>query len=140
MRAIGVWLVLISVLLHRPATAQEIALPTVTFTTTTIAPQPTTAAMGTADLRLNPSTRQLTWQIVVNGMTSAPVAIQLERIAAAGPQPAINLTPDGAEEPLRGSVTLGAAEAAELLAGRYAIVLRTPAYLGGELRGVIMPP
>ena len=137
MRAVGAWLFLVYFLVTGSAAAQDINLPTVTLTTN-IVPRPNSSATGTANLALNASTRQLTWQIVVDGMAAAPTGIALEHTGAAVLQPAIALTPSGTTE-LCGSVTLTAAAAAELMAGRYALVLRTAANPNGELRGFVPP-
>ena len=138
MRAVGAWLFLLCFFVADGAAAQDVALPTVTLTTTNIVPRPNSSATGTANLALNSSTRQLTWEIVVDGLGSAPTGIELERSGPAGPQPAITLIPGGTAE-LRGSVTLTPSATAELMGGRYTLVLRTAAYPGGELRGLIPP-
>ncbi len=139
MRSIKIVLILTGVLFAGPAMAQDVVLPTVTLSTTNIVPPPVSNAMATASFTLNPSSRQLTWQLTVNGLTTPPIAVDLERLSDAGLQPVLNLPFNATQEPMRGSATLSPTQAAELMAGQFAIVLRTTAYPRGELRGLIKP-
>jgi hypothetical protein len=96
---------------------------------------------GMADLTLNPATKQLTWRITYTGLTGPAGAAHIHGPAAPGANAGVevNLTPNGAQNPITGSAVLTDAQVADLTSGKDYVNIHTAANKGGEIRGQIMP-
>ena len=96
---------------------------------------------GKADFTLNPSTKELSWTVTFNGLTSAPTAAHIHGPAASGTNAGvlINLAPRGMKDPLKGSAKLTDTQIADLTSGKTYVNVHTSQNKGGEIRGQIMP-
>jgi hypothetical protein len=98
-------------------------------------------ANGTVDLAYDPATKQVTWSIKTEGLSSPAMAAHIHGPAAAGANAGVvvNLAPNGTAEPINGSATLTEAQAKDLLDGKYYVNVHTQKNPGGEIRGQITP-
>jgi hypothetical protein len=91
---------------------------------------------GSVDAAFNKDTMQLKWKVNFNGMTGNPTAGHFHGPAAVGANSGVAL---GWANPIttgmEGSATLTAAQAADLMAGKWYANIHTAANPGGELRG-----
>lgn len=96
---------------------------------------------GTVDLAYDPATKQVTWSLKTEALSSAAVAAHIHGPAAPGTNAGVvvNLAPNGMAEPVNGSATLTDAQAKDLLAGKDYVNVHTTAHPGGEIRGQITP-
>lgn len=99
-------------------------------------PANASAGSGSVDAALNKDTMQLRWKVTYTGMTGAPTMGHFHGPAAAGANSGVAL---GWTNPitsgLEGSATLTAAQAADLMAGKWYANIHSAAFPGGELRG-----
>jgi hypothetical protein len=103
-----------------------------------------TSGSGTADLTYNPSDRHITWTITYSGLSSDVTMAHIHGPAPQGKNAGVEvwLTKKGepVSSPIKGSATLTAAEAQQLMAGNAYINVHTKDHPGGEIRGQLMPP
>ena len=94
---------------------------------------------GTAELTYDTTSRELTWTITFEGLTSAPVAAHFHGPAEPGKNSgvAVPIGQGSLNSPLTGKATLTDAQAADLMAGRWYVNIHTPANKGGEIRGQV---
>lgn len=99
-------------------------------------PANTSPGSGSVDAALNKDTMQLRWKVSFSGMTGAPTAGHFHGPAAVGVNSGVAL---GWTNPItngmEGSATLTAAQAADLMAGKWYANIHSAANPGGELRG-----
>ena len=99
-------------------------------------PPNASAGSGSVDAALNKDTMQLRWKVSFSGMTGAPTAGHFHGPAAVGVNSGVAL---GWTNPMtngmEGSATLTAAQAADLMAGKWYANIPSAANPGGELRG-----
>ena len=103
-------------------------------------PANTSTGSGTLEATLDTQSNVLTWTVTYSGLTGAVKAGHFHGPAAAGANAGVALGfTGGVESPIKGSATLTAAQAADLLAGKWYVNLHTAAKTGGEVRGQVAP-
>lgn len=91
---------------------------------------------GQVDAVFDKNTNLLRWKVSYTGLTGPATAGHFHGPAAIGANAGVALPWAGAmRSPMDGSATLTAAQAADLLAGRWYANIHTAAYPGGEVRG-----
>lgn len=103
---------------------------------------PATASAGTGmvDAKLDKSTNVLTWTVTYAGLSGPVKAGHFHGPATAGTNAGVALGFSGSvESPIKGSATLTATQAAEVMAGKWYVNLHTAANPGGEVRGQVTP-
>ncbi len=99
-------------------------------------PVNSSAGTGMLDASFNKHTSVLTWTVSYSGMTGPVAAGHFHGPAMAGANAGVALGFSGSmDSPIKGSATLTAAQAADLLAGKWYVNLHTAANKGGEIRG-----
>ena len=99
-------------------------------------PANSSAGTGMLDASFNKDTSVLTWTVSYSGMTGPVTAGHFHGPAMAGANAGVALGFSGSmDSPIKGSATLTAAQAADLLAGKWYVNLHTAANKGGEIRG-----
>jgi len=95
---------------------------------------------GMLEASLDKQTNLLTWTVTYTGMTGPVKAGHFHGPAAAGANAGVAHGFTGSvESPIKGTATLTAAQAADLMAGKWYVNLHTAANPGGELRGQVIP-
>lgn len=103
-------------------------------------PSNTSAGTGMLDASLDKQTNVLTWTVTYAGLTGPVKAGHFHGPAAAGANAGVALGFTGSvESPIKGTATLTAAQAAEVMAGKWYVNLHTAVNPGGEVRGQVMP-
>lgn len=109
---------------------------------------PPVRTKGTCDARLtyDPDTRQVTWNVTCNDLSS-PVTMAHFHVGAVGKNgdPVVWLTKVGStstaiEGPIKGERTLTPDQAKDFVAGSLYINVHTKDHPDGEVRGQVMPP
>ena len=98
-------------------------------------PANSSPATGTVDAVLNKDTNLLRWKISYTGLTGPATAGHFHGPAAVTANAGVVLGWATAESGSEGSATLTAAQAADLMAGRWYANIHTKANPGGEIRG-----
>ena len=99
-------------------------------------PTNSSAGTGMLDASFNKDSSVLTWTVSYSGMTGPVSAGHFHGPAVAGVNAGVVLGFNGSmDSPIKGSATLTAAQAADLLAGKWYVNLHTAANKGGEIRG-----
>ena len=98
-------------------------------------PANTSPATGTVDAVLNKDTNLLRWKVSYTGLTGPATAGHFHGPAAATSNAGVVQGWATAESGSEGSATLTAAQAADLVAGRWYANIHTKANPGGEIRG-----
>ena len=103
-------------------------------------PANTSTGSGTLEASLDMQSNVLNWTVTYTGLTGAVKAGHFHGPAAAGANAGVALGfTGGVESPIKGTATLTAAQAADLLAGKWYVNLHTAANPGGEVRGQVAP-
>ena len=91
---------------------------------------------GSVDAAFNKDTNLLRWKASFSGLTGPATGAHFHGPAAVGSNAGVVLPwPGPTNSPLEGSATLTAAQAADLMAGRWYANVHTAANPGGEVRG-----
>lgn len=91
---------------------------------------------GSVDAVLNKDTNLFRWKVNYSGLTGPATAAHFHGPAAVGANAGVVLPwPGPISSPMEGSATLTAAQAADLVAGRWYANIHTAANPGGEVRG-----
>ncbi len=93
---------------------------------------------GTIDAVLNKQTNTLNWTITYAGLSGPVTAGHFHGPAMAGQNAGVAVPLTGSmASPIKGSATLTAAQATDLMAGKWYVNLHTAANPSGELRGQV---
>jgi hypothetical protein len=106
-------------------------------------PANVSSGSGVLEASLDQQTNVLTWTVTYAGLTGPVKAGHFHGPATAGANAGVALGfPGSMESPIKGSATLTAAQAADVLAGTWYVNLHTANHPGGEVRGQVMttPP
>ena len=99
-------------------------------------PPNTSPATGSVDAMFNKDTNLLRWKVNYTDLTGPATAGHFHGPAAVGANAGVALPwPGSVTSPMDGSATLTAAQAADLMAGRWYANVHTAANPGGEVRG-----
>jgi len=98
-------------------------------------PPAATSGSGTVTASFNKSTNKLTYEVMYSGLTGPAVAGHFHGPANVGQNAGVSLPFANAASPIRGEATLTAAQAADMLAGRWYANIHTARFPGGEIRG-----
>ena len=102
-------------------------------------PAITGSGYGTVDAAFNKTTNVLSWKVNYSALTGPAKAGHFHGPAANGANAGVALGwTNPISSPMEGSATLTAAQAADLLAGRWYANIHTAANPGGEIRGQMM--
>ena len=99
-------------------------------------PPVSSSGSGSVDAAFDKTTSMLRWKVSYTGLSGPATAGHFHGPAATGANAGVALgwTPP-IQSPMEGSATLTAAQAADLLAGRWYANIHTAANPGGEIRG-----
>lgn len=102
---------------------------------------PPVAGSGTAsaDFKLDPATKTLTWTVTYSGLSSDAVASHIHGPAAMGANAGVEVPLTVSASPMTGSAVLTDAQISDLSSGKTYINIHTAANKAGELRGQIAP-
>ena len=102
-------------------------------------PRNASQGSGSVDAVLNKDTNLLRWKVSYTGLSGPATAGHFHGPAAVGVNAGVVLPwPGTMSTPSEGSATLTAAQAADLMAGRWYANVHTAANPGGEIRGQMM--
>ena len=94
---------------------------------------------GMAEAWFDKSNSMLKWKITYRDLSGPATGAHFHGPAAAGANAGIALGFQNPASPIEGSATLTAAQAADLMAGRWYANIHTAANPGGEIRGQMLP-
>ena len=101
-------------------------------------PPTSSAASGTLDASMNKDTNVLSWTVTYTGLSGPATGGHFHGPAMAGQNAAVVLPFAGSlASPIKGTATLTAAQAGDVMAGRWYVNLHTAANPGGEIRGQV---
>jgi hypothetical protein len=98
-----------------------------------------TRGSGLAEASLNKDTNLLKYKITYTGLSGPATGAHFHGPATAGANAGIVLPFANPASPIEGQATLTAAQAADLMAGRWYANIHTAANPNGEIRGQLLP-
>ena len=102
-------------------------------------PPVSTAGSGTVEATFDKQTNRLSYRVVYSGLSGPAAAGHFHGPATAGQNAGVVLGFSNAASPIQGEATLTAAQAADLLAGRWYVNIHTARNPGGEIRAQVIP-
>lgn len=97
-------------------------------------------ATGTVKATFNTETNVLQWTVTYSGLTGEAKAAHFHGPAATGQNAGIVVPLTGSlASPIKGEATITAAQAADLLAGKWYVNIHTAAHPPGEIRAQVEP-
>ena len=122
-----------------PARAEMVAM-TATLSAANEVPPVQSPGTGSAEVTVNTVTREVSWTIMVQGLTAPMSAAHFHGPSTTGTNASIvvPIAKAGDPSPLKGSATLTPEQMPELLAGRWYINVHTPNNPPGEIRGQVV--
>lgn len=104
------------------------------------APAVMTAGAGTVEATFDKESNKLRWKVAYSGLSGPAVAGHFHGPAAAGQNAGVALGFQGSvDSPIEGEAILTAAQAADVLAGKWYVNLHTKGHPGGEIRAQVLP-
>ena len=99
-------------------------------------PPVTSSASGTVEANLNKRISELSWTVTYSGLSGPATGAHFHGPAMAGANAGVVVPITGSlTSPIRGVASLTAAQAADLMAGKWYVNLHTAANPNGEIRG-----
>ena len=98
-----------------------------------------TRGSGTAEAWLDKTSNLLKWKISYSGLSGPATAAHFHGPASAGANAGVVVPFTNPATPIEGQATITAAQAADLMAGRWYANIHTAANPGGEIRGQMLP-
>jgi len=124
------------------ASAQQVIVYKAHLTAKDEVPPNASSATGDGTFRLNPATKELTWDVTFSGLSGPATAAHIHGPAAPGANAGVVVPFDPPKAPsgeITGSKMLTDAQIADLQTGKYYANIHTDANKGGEIRGQLMP-
>lgn len=102
-------------------------------------PPTASAAIGSLEASMNKETNVLSWTVTYSGLSGAATGGHFHIPAKAGQNAGVVVSLTGnLASPIKGTTTLTAAQAADLMVGKWYVKLHTAAKPGGEIRGQVV--
>lgn len=119
-----------------PSTSTSASTMTTRLSGASEVPPVASNASGTAELNLNKQTNELSWTVTYSGLSGPATGAHFHGPAMAGANAGVVVPMTGSlTSPIRGTASLTAAQAADLMAGKWYVNLHTAANPNGEIRG-----
>lgn len=119
-----------------PSTSTSASTMTTRLSGASEVPPVASNASGTAELNLNKQINELSWTVTYSGLSGPATGAHFHGPAMAGANAGVVVPMTGSlTSPIRGTASLTAAQAADLMAGKWYVNLHTAANPNGEIRG-----
>jgi hypothetical protein len=94
---------------------------------------------GSASITLDTGTNLLSWSISWSGLSGVPTLMHFHGPALPNQNAGVQVGTGVAGPPVIGNAVLGAGQVTDLLAGLWYLNLHTTTFMGGEIRGQVVP-
>lgn len=119
-----------------PSTSTSASTMTTRLSGASEVPPVASNASGTVELNLNKQTNELSWTVTYTGLSGPATGAHFHGPAMAGANAGVVVPMTGSlTSPIRGTASLTAAQAVDLMAGKWYVNLHTAANPNGEIRG-----